>query len=417
MLMCLETRAALCLLFLAVSGSSLAAQTFTFSQPKSVVTFEAPSWGFTFQTLDLNGDGKADLALQTISGQYNVYLGDGKGGFSSVPLPIDSWDPAPVSGEPRFIDVNGDGFDDQVWGFSSFQGDQFSETNGQFLVALGDGKGGFTMATSLGGLPAGNGTADDPLVAADFNGDGKLDFALLTSGGFNVDGEHQPAAITLFLNQGSGSFAQQNTIWLEGSGHWTMVPGDFNGDGKQDLAWTQLQSDGAPLEAPYAIHYMYGKGDGTFGAVHTYWTDSAPVALASGDLNGDHRTDLVVGLAPGSAAGSTWRIATLLAKQTSGFYWASAVSSTSSTTGVELTDLNGDGHPDVIYDLNLLRAGVAGGAWGPHQVVTGQTPPTQTYSFDLPFAPLVKRGLPAVFTTSVDSSMNTHLNVQLNTSK
>ena len=117
-------------------------------------------------------------------------------------------------------------------------GTQFSETNGQFIVALGDGSGNFNTITSLFNMPAGNGSADDPLVASDFNGDGKVDFALLTSGGFDVYGNFQTAAITLFLNEGSGKFAQQKTIWLQGSGHWAMVSGDFKGDGKQDLAWT-----------------------------------------------------------------------------------------------------------------------------------------------------------------------------------
>ncbi len=115
-------------------------------------------------------------------------------------------------------------------------------------------------------------------------------------------------------------------------------------------------------------------------------------------------------------SGSTYRIATLLAKQTSGFYWASAVSSTTITNGLELMDLNNDGHLDAIYDLDYLRAGLAGGGWGPHQIVTGQSPPSQL-SNDLPFAPLVKGGLPAVFSESVDSAGHTHLNILLNTSK
>src|SRR3954452_24185709 len=57
--MLIQARATLCLFFLTASGSSLVAQTVTFSQPKSVLTF-GPST-FYFQTLDLDGDGNTDL--------------------------------------------------------------------------------------------------------------------------------------------------------------------------------------------------------------------------------------------------------------------------------------------------------------------------------------------------------------------
>ena len=374
------------------------------------------------ETLDLNGDGKTDLAVQIYQTQINVYLGNGSGGFSTTPIVANTWSPGATAPPATFIDVNGDGFADQVWGFGTYNDPSgFVSTNGQFIVALGDGKGHFTMTTSLGNMPPGPG-ADDPLVAADFNGDGKVDFALLTGGGYDANGNIVPAEITVFLNQGNGKFAQQNSIQLSSAGMWAMVAGDFNGDGKQDLAWTQTNLAGP--KGQYPIHYTDGNGNGTFGAVHTYWTDTAPIALASSDLNGDHKSDLVVSLSPvldqngNPAPGSTWRIATLLAKQTGGFYWASAVSSLIHTNGLELMDLNHDGHPDAIYDLNSLRAGLAGGGWGPHQVVTGQAVPTNGwYSSDWPFAPLVKGGLPAVFSSSVDSSQNEHVNIQLNISK
>ena len=417
----LGTRAKLCLMSLALCGSTLVAQTFTFSQPKSIVTLP-PYTGFYMNTLDLNGDGKIDLAVQIYATQMSVYLGNGTGGFSTTPVVANTWDPGATAPPPMFIDVNGDGFADQVWGYDTYNDPaNFITTNGQFIVALGDGKGHFTMTTSLGSIPPGAGSGD-PLVAADFNGDGKVDFALLTGGGEDLQGNNLPAEITLFLNQGNGKFAQQNSIKLSTTGAWAMVAGDFNGDGKQDLAWAQ--SNLRPSTGPYPITYMYGNGDGTFGTMRNYWTDTVPIGLASADLNGDHKTDLVVSLSPvldqygNPVSGSNWRIATLLAKQADGFYWASAVSSTTPTQGLKLMDLNNDGHVDAIYNGIYLRAGLAGGAFGPHQIVTGQTPPPNVYDYaNLPFAPLVKGGLPAFFSSSVDSSQNEHLNVQLNLSK
>jgi FG-GAP-like repeat len=408
--MLIQSRTRICLLFLTACSSSLVAQTVTFSQPKSVLTFGPGT--FYFQTLDLDGDGNTDLDVCANIYNCSVYRGDGKGGFSTTPLSIDVFDPAPIHGLPVFIDVNGDGIDDEVFAFSSFAGNHFDTTNGQFIVALGDGAGGFISVTELGGLPLGTGTSDDPLVAGDFNADGKVDFAFLSNGGLDDQGNPQSAAITVFLNQGNGAFAQQNTIWLQGRGHWALVAGDFNGDIKDDLAWTQLQSDEGPLQAPYAIHYMYSKGNGAFSGLRTYWTDTAPVSLAEGVLNGDPRADLVLGLAPGGP--HRWRIATLLAKQTSGFYWASDVSSNTPTDGVQIMNLNWDEHPDLIYHTNLVRAGLSNNKWSPSQAVGIQTPPAQSYG---PFVKLNQYGLPAFFSTSVDSSQNIHINVQINTSK
>ena len=45
-------------------------------------------------------------------------------------------------------------------------------------------------------------------------------------------------------------------------------------------------------------------------------------SMASTNLNGDKKTDLLVSLLPNTDGRLPWRIATLLAKQTSGFYWA-----------------------------------------------------------------------------------------------
>ncbi len=72
-------------------------------------------------------------------------------------------------------------------------------------------------------------------------------------------------------------------------GGWALsiVSGDFNGDGRTDLAVANGGSD--------TISVLLGNGDGTFQPQVTYTVGSNPEAIVSGDFNGDGRTDLAVG--------------------------------------------------------------------------------------------------------------------------
>jgi hypothetical protein len=398
------------------------AQTFTFSQPKTILTLpNTPPAGWT-HTLDFNGDGKTDIAVKIYAGQFNIYQGNGTGGFSSTPIVANSWEIGPNGPAPMFVDVNGDGFADQVFGVSGFNDPNGGLSwGGQFAVALGDGKGNFTMTTDMG-APVGDISS---LVEGDFNGDGKPDFALLTSGGSDGNGGQFPPQITIYLNEGDGVFSLgDTTINLPTTKTGTvMVEGDFNGDGKADLAWTNLGTPPQTTKGNYPIYYAYGNGNGTFGSIQTYWVDTPPRALAAGDLNHDGRTDLVVSLAPlvdqngNTASGSNYRIASLLARQTSGFYWKTAASAAEPTTGLELMDLNGDGLLDAIYDYDYLRAGLSGGGFGPHQIVSYSTPYTFPYATDVLMAPLIKGGPPDAFTWAPGSSGMSNLRLQINTSQ
>ena len=64
------------------------------------------------------------------------------------------------------------------------------------------------------------------IVAGDFNGDGKLDLAVTDSGG---------NAVLVLLGNGDGTFQPPITIAV-GNGPDAIVAGDFNNDGKLDLA-------------------------------------------------------------------------------------------------------------------------------------------------------------------------------------
>ena len=66
----------------------------------------------------------------------------------------------------------------------------------------------------------------------------------------------------------------------------TVAVGDFNGDGKLDLAVANEGSNN--------VSVLLGKGDGTFQTAVNYAVGSTPASVAGGDFNGDGKLDLAV---------------------------------------------------------------------------------------------------------------------------
>ena len=114
------------------------------------------------------------------------------------------------------------------------------------------------------------------MVAADFNGDGKLDLAFVHGGG---------GTLSVVLGNGNGTF-QAPVSYATGADSTHLAVGDFNGDGKLDL----VSTDGADN----TVSILLGNGDGTFQARSAFGTGTFPIAVATGDFNGDGKLDLAV---------------------------------------------------------------------------------------------------------------------------
>src|SRR5438067_8615894 len=121
------------------------------------------------------------------------------------------------------------------------------------------------------------GTGAQPISVAvgDFNGDGKLDLAVANNA--------NTSTVTILLNNGDGTFGA-NTDFNAGDRPRSVAVGDFNGDGKLDLAVANVRGN--------TVSILLGNGDGTFGANTDFGTGSGPISVAVGDFNLDGKLDL-----------------------------------------------------------------------------------------------------------------------------
>jgi hypothetical protein len=385
------------------------ALTFSFSAPQKVLTGATSTAGHvsTQTASDINGDGNTDIIV--IGPERDILFGDGKGGFTLKKSNIPSGNATAIESSVlpwTLVDANRDGHPDSIFFYggtyvydpeSGCQNYDPSVDNGQIYVSLNDGHGNFTLnqAATIQIYPE----TYVSVAVGDFNNDGLKDIAVLTS-------DNQECApvysdnLYILLNNGDGTFTSQGppsenpaypTVYpisiysASNASPPILVAGDFNGDGKLDLAFLG-QANTAPSNTYVPIQVLYGNGDGSFKAGPVYKVDvsansklSYVDSLLAGDLNGDGKTDLVIHAVPKDASAPT-AIVTLLAMQSGGFYWNSELSvPNNQIVGlIGLMDLNQDGRPDLAYysldtstKITSLRAypGIGSGKFGPSSLI------------------------------------------------
>jgi hypothetical protein len=275
---------------------------------------------------DFNGDGNLDIAvasqncvviahISTITcGQASVsiLLGNGDGTFQ----PHQDF---PTATRPLSVgtaDLNGDGKLDLV-----LAGD-LNGSNNSVSVLLGNGDGTFQSHMDYP-VPAPGGP--NWAIVADFNADGKPDVAAGYGGG----------AVAIYLGNGDGTLQVPKTFQLRDSfgANSGATAGDFNGDGKLDIAVTS--SSGANI--------FLGNGDGTFTFLNAVASGDGPVTAV--DLNKDGRLDLIV-VGTDSLHGDSGAVYALIGNGDGTFQPTSAEATGVWPYAVVVGDFNGDGAVD-----------------------------------------------------------------------
>ncbi len=231
-------------------------------------SYSLPNFNYAMLTADFNGDGKADLAIANVSNGVSVFLGKGDGTFQAGAVYLSN--PQIGNGFHQAdsivaADFNGDGKVDLA---------AMNAGTGVIGILLGAGDGTFQSAAVVTANSLGTAGFNFTLATGDFNGDGKAD--LVTS---NAD---------VLLGNGDGTF-QKAVTYPAGSSQagysLGVAVGDFNGDGKIDFAIDNYFDNNAGI--------LLGNGDGTFQPVVTHSVASPDFPFVS-DFNGDGKTDLLV---------------------------------------------------------------------------------------------------------------------------
>lgn len=302
---------------------------------------------------DFNGDGKTDLAAiydygNSTSGIW-TFTGNGTGFTPNRVWSSGAGDWNATRSRLFAGDFNGDGKSDLAAVY-----DHDSAGTSAIWTWNGKGDGSFNTPVRSWYGTSWN-AAKSKYTVNDFNGDGKTDLAAI------YDYDNATSKIWMFTSTGAG-FAPK-AVWASSAGGWNsnkskFLSGDFNGDGKSDIA--AVYDYGGTTTG---IWTWNGKGDGTLGTPARNFYDTAwrASSFTVGDFNGDSKTDLAAVKYEGLSTSSIWALASTGTSFSKKKVWASQSGAWDSTKTIILAgDFNGDKKADLgaFYDHGGSNTGI-----------------------------------------------------------
>jgi hypothetical protein len=272
---------------------------------------------------DFNGDGRSDFAVP------NELSNDVRMFLNSGNGTYSSFVvyPLPNGDEPSTndgADFNGDGKLD------------FAVGNGgtdSVCVMLGNGSGGFSSVRNYGAASGVRG-----LSVMDLDGDGDMDIVTANRAGDNL---------TILKNNGEGTFAPRVVVEANGIQETACAAADANGDGILDLFVGAYGSN--------EIILMLGDGNGGLVFSQKVSAGGKPWKIKAGDVNGDGNVDVV------SANSVNNNAAVILGDGQGHLLPAVTYPVGSFPLSIDLGDIDGDG------DLDLVTSNYSGASWSVYE--------------------------------------------------
>jgi hypothetical protein len=333
-----------------------------FGHPKTVVTFNGDEVGglSELETGDMNEDGLPDVVVTRLAYPpshqtfpVGIILGNGRGGFTDGSTLWDGTAPRTEHGRQILIaDFNGDHRNDIFVADHGYDAEPFPGHPNTLALSTAQGR----LVNASGNLPPESGFSHSA-AAGDVNRDGSLDIYV----GNLCCGDHTPPEI--LLNDGTGHFTRRLDLLppeLQDTSTRTYTRSQFidaNGDGAPDLVL------GASNQTP-SSDVLLNDGTGHFHFVPNampakpFGPTSILISLASFDIDGDGRPDLLAGFQHADFSGRRIQVlisngdgtfgdetAQRLPDQDEGHGWPYAI---------RVADVNGDGAPD--FGVSVYQA-------------------------------------------------------------